>query len=95
MTISTPSNPASSTTSGPDDPVVLAVDLGTGGPKVALVSLGGPIIGSAYRRVEPKVASDGTATQSPDEWWTAVTDGAAELTAAHPQAAADLVAVAA
>jgi len=94
MTISTPSNPASSTTSGPDDPVVLAVDLGTGGPKVALVSLGGPIIGSAYRRVEPKVASDGTATQSPDEWWTAVTDGAAELTAAHPKAAAALVAVA-
>ena len=63
------------------DPVVLAVDLGTGGPKIALVSLGGRIVGSVYRRVEPKVAADGTATQNPDAWWTAVTDGAAEISA--------------
>ena len=76
------------------DPVVLAVDLGTGGPKIALVSLGGRIVGSVYRRVEPKVAADGTATQNPDAWWTAVTDGAAELTRAHPEAAAATVAVA-
>ena len=62
------------------DPVVLAVDLGTGGPKIALVSLGGRIVGSVHRRVEPKVAADGTAVQNPDAWWTAVTDGAAELT---------------
>jgi len=51
------------------DPVVLAVDLGTGGPKVALISLGGEIVGSVYRRVEPKVAADGTAVQNPDVWW--------------------------
>ncbi|MFZ1440051.1 MAG: FGGY family carbohydrate kinase, partial [Candidatus Microthrix subdominans] len=76
------------------DPVVLAVDLGTGGPKVALISLGGEIVGSVYRRVEPKVAADGTAVQNPDVWWTAVTDGAAELTRAHPDATAALVAVA-
>ncbi|MBP7630919.1 MAG: FGGY-family carbohydrate kinase [Acidimicrobiales bacterium] len=76
------------------DPVVLAVDLGTGGPKIALVSLGGSIVGSVYRRVEPKVAADGTAVQNPDQWWTAVTDGAAELTRSHPDATAALVAVA-
>ncbi len=36
-------------------PVVFAVDLGTGGPKVALVDLDGRIAGSAHRRVEPRV----------------------------------------
>lgn len=94
MSTSTADAARSSKPGDPSDAVVLAIDLGTGGPKVALVSLNGRIVGSAYRRVEPKVAADGTATQPPDQWWTAVSDGAAELTAAHPAAAAALVAVA-
>ncbi|MCB1028353.1 MAG: hypothetical protein KDB24_11395, partial [Microthrixaceae bacterium] len=86
--------PTADRTSQPGDAVVLAVDLGTGGPKIALISLGGEIIGSAHGRVQPRVAADGTASQSPDEWWRAVGDGAAELTRAHPDAAARVVAVA-
>ena len=34
-------------------PTVLAVDLGTGGPKTALVALDGEVLASVHRRVEP------------------------------------------
>jgi xylulokinase len=76
------------------EPTVLAVDLGTGGPKVALVSLDGEVVGSHHTRVEPRVEADGTGVQDPERWWDAVVEGATALTAAHPDAAARLVAVA-
>ncbi len=75
-------------------PVVFAVDLGTGGPKVALVDLDGRIAGSAHRRVEPRVGADGSAVQDPDSWWDAVVEGARELTDRHPAEAARVGAVA-
>jgi len=74
--------------------VVLAVDLGTGGPKTALVSLDGTVIDAAHQRVEPRVTAAGAATQDPEQWWAAVVDGARRLTAAHPDAARRVVAVA-
>jgi len=76
------------------EPLVLAVDLGTGGPKTALVSMSGSIIGSVHRRVEPTVTPDGAATQDPEAWWVAVTAGIRELVTAHPSHAARLAAVA-
>ncbi|MFN8018879.1 MAG: FGGY-family carbohydrate kinase [Acidimicrobiales bacterium] len=75
-------------------PVVLAIDLGTGGPKVALVSLDGTVVASEHQRVEPRVAADGTGVQDPDTWWGAVLAGMGALVAAHPAEAARLVAVA-
>ncbi len=74
--------------------IVLAVDLGTGGPKTALVSLSGEVVGSAHRRVEPRVSADGAAVQDPDAWWAAVVAGAQEIAAAHPDEMAGVVAVA-
>ena len=73
---------------------VLAVDLGTGGPKTALVSLDGTVIEAVHRRVEPRVRADGSATQDPASWWDAVADGTRALVAAHPDAVAALAAVA-
>jgi xylulokinase len=55
-----------------DELFVLAVDLGTGGPKVGLVSLTGRI---AYREQQPvatRFGLDGEATQDPEEWWRLV-----------------------
>lgn len=75
-------------------PTVLAIDLGTGGPKVALVSLAGDIVGSEHARVEPRVGADGSGVQDPERWWDAVVDGTKALTAAHPDAVARLAAVA-
>jgi xylulokinase len=73
---------------------VLAVDLGTGGPKTAIVGLDGRVVGAAHRRAEPVVGADGSATQNPETWWEAVVDAVRELVDAHPEAAKRLCAVA-
>ncbi len=59
----------------PDDresTFVLAVDLGTGGPKAALLSLGGRVVSHAFQPVATELTDDGGAEQSPREWWDAV-----------------------
>ncbi|MBP6729360.1 MAG: hypothetical protein KA129_07035 [Microthrixaceae bacterium] len=71
-------------TDSADDAVVLAVDLGTGGPKTALVRLDGTIVASAHERIEPTVGADGSATQEPQQWWDAVCAGATSITSATP-----------
>ncbi len=48
---------------------VLAVDLGTGGPKIGLVSLAGALVWSEHQPTSTRRAADGTATQDADEWW--------------------------
>jgi xylulokinase len=48
---------------------VLAIDLGTGGPKVALVSDRGKIVASVEKNIEILLLPDGGAEQNPDEWW--------------------------
>lgn len=76
------------------DATVLAIDLGTGGPKTAIVSLSGEVIDSRHQRVEPRVGDDGTGVQDPNTWWDAVVQDIGQLTDGHPDAAARLVAVA-
>ncbi len=51
---------------------VLAVDLGTGGPKVALVSPEGRIVASASEPVALCLLPGGGAEQDPSAWWAAV-----------------------
>lgn len=58
--------------SSADDTYVLAVDLGTGGPKVALVSATGRIAASAFEPVALRLLPGGGAEQDPEEWWSAV-----------------------
>ena len=55
-------------------PVVLAVDLGTSGMKVALVTVHGTVLGWESRPVRLVLTPDGGAEQSPDEWWQAFLD---------------------
>lgn len=67
-----------------DDPVpagladacVLAVDLGTGGPKVAVVSGDGKVLAHAFVPVGLHLFEGGGAEQDPDEWWAAITAAA-------------------
>jgi len=54
------------------DAHVLAVDLGTGGPKVALVSATGRISASAFEPVALRLLPGGGAEQDPHAWWSAV-----------------------
>ncbi len=64
-------------TGGPrDDRWVLAVDLGTGGPKVGLVSLTGIVAWHEHRTVPTRVGPGGEATQDAALWWDLVRDAA-------------------
>lgn len=56
--------------------VVLAVDLGTGGPKVGLVSTRGEVLWWRHWPVETHRGPGGAATQDAAEWWRLVADGA-------------------
>jgi len=56
----------------PEDTYVMAVDLGTGGPKVALLSATGRIAAHAFQAVGVDLTDDGGAEQSPSAWWDAV-----------------------
>jgi xylulokinase len=54
----------------------LAVDLGTGGPKVGLVSLSGRLEWFEHLPVATRVTADGGAEQSAGEWWELITGAA-------------------
>ena len=51
---------------------VLAIDLGTGGPKVALVAADGTTIGWRSAAVGTQFLPDGGAEQDPNEMWSAI-----------------------
>ena len=51
---------------------ILAVDLGNGGPKVAVVSLQGDVLSTAMHPVQVHIGLDGAATQDATQWWIGV-----------------------
>jgi xylulokinase len=53
---------------------VLAIDLGTGGPKVALVAADGATVAWSSRPVATRFIEGGGAEQDPNEMWTAIVD---------------------
>ncbi len=55
----------------PTAPVILAVDLGTSGMKVALITTHGQVLGWESQPIALYLTPDGGAEQSPDEWWQA------------------------
>src|SRR5947207_814624 len=56
--------------------VALAVDLGTGGPKIGFVSLAGRIIWCDHVAVKTEFLSGGGAEQDAEEWWRVICDAA-------------------
>jgi len=57
---------------------MLAIDLGTSGPKVALVAEDGRLVAHATRPVKTLFVSPGGVEQDPDEIWRAVLDASKE-----------------
>ena len=51
---------------------VLAIDLGTSGPKVGLVSTSGKVAAWAFESVPIILTEDGGVEQDPEAWWQAV-----------------------
>ncbi|MFI5285713.1 MAG: FGGY-family carbohydrate kinase [Candidatus Dormibacteria bacterium] len=63
------------------EPWILAVDLGTGGPKTGAVGLSGELLAVAHRHVVTTYSDDGGAVQDPDAWWNGIREGVAEVLA--------------
>jgi xylulokinase len=74
--------------------VCLAVDLGTGGPKVGLVGLDGHTHAQELHTVGATFGPHGVAHQDPVEWWDVVLSAARRLLDSDPLLRARVVAVA-
>ncbi len=59
----------------------LSVDLGTGGPKVALVARDGRVLSHEVHHVATHFDDTGAATQDAEEWWRLVSDATRRLLA--------------
>jgi xylulokinase len=73
----------------PEEPTstILAIDLGTGGPKVSVVDQRGSIVASAFESTPLIHTDDGGIEQDPEDWWKAICAAANSAMAALPQGA--------
>lgn len=71
----------------------LSVDLGTGGPKVGLITLEGEIVAHEVHSVATHFSADGGATQDAREWWTIVVAATKRLLAEVENASLNVRAV--
>lgn len=72
---------------------ILAIDLGTGGPKVALADTDGGVVG---HEVEPNrlfLGDGGAAEQDPEEWWSSIVTAARRLMSRSLVSADSVIAV--
>jgi xylulokinase len=72
---------------------ILAIDLGTSGPKVALADMRGRILGCTHRPTRLALTAAGAAEQDPEDWWNAIVGATADLHALRLCDPADIVAV--
>lgn len=75
------------------EPTILALDLGTSGMKVALITVSGRVIGWESEPVRLILTPDGGAEQSPDEWWQAFLSAAGRLMKRNQDSASSVIAV--
>ena len=61
------------------DELCLSIDLGTGGPKIGLVSLDGEVLDYEFHPVTTTYTNDGGATQDPAQWWTLIGESTRRL----------------
>jgi len=75
------------------EPWILAVDLGTGGPKTGAVSLDGRVLACAVSAVETKYLPGGGAVQDAHEWWREIASGVRATLGASGVDARELIGV--
>ena len=63
---------------------VIGVDLGTGGPRVALASTDGVLVAHEKETVCLRLLPEGGAEQDPDDWWHAIRTACTRLRDRHP-----------
>jgi xylulokinase len=62
-----------------NEKLILAVDLGTSGMKVALIAINGSVIDWEQEAIKTIITPDGGAEQSPNEWWGAFLSASVKL----------------
>ena len=72
---------------------VLGVDLGTGGPRVALAGTDGVLVAHEKETVELRLLPGGGAEQDPDDWWRAILAASSRLRERHPAEYARVTAI--
>ena len=65
----------------PDAELCLSIDLGSGGPKLALVTLAGDVLFHEVHHVATTFSDDGAATQDAEEWWAIIAASSRRLIA--------------
>lgn len=73
---------------------ILSVDLGSGGPKVAIVSEQGDVIANVKRTNSLYFVGEEGVEQEPEEWWVSIKDGARELLSRNLVPVDDIIAIA-
>lgn len=74
-------------------PHILAIDLGTGGPKVALVHHTGRVVATETERNAIHYLPGGGVEQDPDEWWDSIVVAARRLVGRQLMPVEDIVGV--
>jgi xylulokinase len=77
----TPPIPEGALVSASGNQYVLAIDLGTSGPKVALYSTKGEYVGYEFEATPLHLLPDGGAEQDPEDWWNAIKKASKRLLA--------------
>ncbi|MFC1883078.1 FGGY family carbohydrate kinase [Thermodesulfobacteriota bacterium] len=72
---------------------ILAIDLGTSGPKAALVTTRGLVVDYEFQEVELVLLPGGGAEQKPDEWWQAILTAVKKVLSKNLVPAEDIIAV--
>jgi xylulokinase len=75
------------------DKYILAIDLGTSGPKVALVSMRGEVAASAFEETPLLLLPNGGAEQRPDDWWNAIVKASRKVIGQNVVPVEDIVAL--
>mgnify|MGYP005839881369 FL=1 len=73
---------------------ILAIDLGTSGPKVGIVDPDGRVVGSEFEANPIYLLPGGGAEQDPDDWWRAIVHATKRLLERRVVSAAEIIAVA-
>lgn len=77
----------------PTEPLLIGVDLGTGGAKVALVTATGQVLGLEFESVKTRLLPGGGAEQDPEDWWQAIRDCTTRLLTSQRGAAGQVAAI--
>ncbi len=72
---------------------ILAIDLGTSGPKVVLVSVFGDILDHEFEKTDTTFLPDGGVEENPDDWWNAIVKATKRLLSKNLVSTDDIIAI--